>query len=165
MNCEIIMNRNESASFHLLHLTSFICCICFPRNAKFKTWFGNTVKSLLLKRELVRTLAFHLSKYQPLRFFLKCTALHMILPRCFCDTRRVIPQYLMYRPANSVPYATVEADLNGVLLKYCEMDAKGKLVSQAVTEVEQKCCTFQHWIHQWTHGNLLVTRLEGKPQI
>ncbi|XP_044048012.1 titin homolog isoform X2 [Siniperca chuatsi] len=73
----------------------------------------------------------------------------------------VIPQYLMYRPANSVPYATVEADLKGVFLKYCMVDPKGRLVTQTVSEVEQKCNTFQHWIHQWTHGNLLVTRLDG----
>ncbi|XP_008280328.1 microtubule-associated protein futsch isoform X2 [Stegastes partitus] len=73
----------------------------------------------------------------------------------------VIPRYLMYRPANSVPYASVEADLTGVFLKYCEMDPKGKLISQNVSELEQKCSAFQHWIHQWTHGNLLVTQLEG----
>uniref|UniRef100_A0A3Q3FUN0 non-specific serine/threonine protein kinase n=1 Tax=Labrus bergylta TaxID=56723 RepID=A0A3Q3FUN0_9LABR len=73
----------------------------------------------------------------------------------------VIPQYLMYRPANSVPYATVEADLKGDFLKYCTMDPKGQLITKTASEVEQKCCTFQHWIHQWTHGNLLVTQLEG----
>lgn len=77
---------------------------------------------------------------------------------------RVIPQYLIYRPANSVPYATVEADLNGPCLKYCTMDPKGKLITQTVSEVEQKCSTFQHWIHQWTHGNLLVTQMEGGTQ-
>lgn len=74
---------------------------------------------------------------------------------------RVIPQYLMYRPANSVPYATVEAELKGVFLKYCMMDPKGRLITRTVSEVEQKCSTFQHWIHQWTHGNLLVTQMEG----
>ncbi|KAF7224452.1 alpha-protein kinase 3 isoform X2 [Nothobranchius furzeri] len=73
----------------------------------------------------------------------------------------VIPQYLIYRPANSVPYATVEADLTGVFVKYCSVDPKGKLTSQNTSELEQKCSTFQHWIHQWTHGNLLVTHLEG----
>ncbi|KAM9376066.1 alpha-protein kinase 3 [Pholidichthys leucotaenia] len=73
----------------------------------------------------------------------------------------VIPRYLMYRPANSVPYATVEADLTGVFAKYCTMDPKSKLIAHTTSEVEQKCCTFQHWIHQWTHGNLLVTQLEG----
>ncbi|XP_053741685.1 alpha-protein kinase 3 isoform X1 [Synchiropus splendidus] len=73
----------------------------------------------------------------------------------------VIPQYLMYRPANSVPYATVEEELSGVFLKYSTTDAKGRLILRSVSEMEQKCCTFQHWIHEWTHGNLLVTRLEG----
>ncbi|XP_062277487.1 alpha-protein kinase 3 [Scomber scombrus] len=79
----------------------------------------------------------------------------------FGHSLEVIPQYLMYRPANSVPYATVEADLKGVFLKYCMMDPKGRLITRTISEVEQKCCTFQHWIHQWTHGNLLVTQLEG----
>uniref|UniRef100_H3DPK1 Alpha-type protein kinase domain-containing protein n=2 Tax=Tetraodon nigroviridis TaxID=99883 RepID=H3DPK1_TETNG len=73
----------------------------------------------------------------------------------------VIPRYLIYRPANSVPYATVEADLKSQCLKYCTMDPKGKLITQTGSEVEQKCSTFQHWIHQWTHGNLLVTQMEG----
>ena len=71
----------------------------------------------------------------------------------------------MYRPANSVPYATVEADLQGVFLKYCMMGPKGRLITRSISEVEQKCITFQHWIHQWTHGNLLVTRLEGTPHM
>ncbi|XP_016345094.1 alpha-protein kinase 3-like [Sinocyclocheilus anshuiensis] len=73
----------------------------------------------------------------------------------------VIPLHLMYRPANTIPYATVETDLNGVYVKYCLMDSTGRLIARATSEVEQKCCTFQHWIHQWTNGNLLVTRLEG----
>lgn len=77
----------------------------------------------------------------------------------------MIPRCLMYRPANSVPYATVEADLTGVFVKFCMMDPKGKLITQNTSELEQKCCTFQHWIHQWTHGNLLVTQLEGKPHV
>ncbi|XP_059362344.1 alpha-protein kinase 3 isoform X2 [Carassius carassius] len=73
----------------------------------------------------------------------------------------VIPLHLMYRPANTIPYASVETDLNGVYVKYCLMDSTGRLIARANSEVEQKCCTFQHWIHQWTNGNLLVTRLEG----
>ncbi|XP_038872822.1 alpha-protein kinase 3 [Salvelinus namaycush] len=73
----------------------------------------------------------------------------------------VSPLYLVYRPANSVPYATVEADLKGIFLKYCMMDAKGRLITRATSEVEMKCCSFQHWIHQWTNSNLLVTGLEG----
>ncbi|KAM9854771.1 alpha-protein kinase 3 [Aulostomus maculatus] len=79
----------------------------------------------------------------------------------FGSSLEVIPLYLMYRPANSVPYARVEADLEGNFFKYCVMDPKGKLLTESFSEIEQKCCTFQHWIHQWTHGNLLVTRLEG----
>lgn len=89
----------------------------------------------------------------------------MIIPLIFCDACRVIPRYLIYRPANSVPYATVETDLTGDFVKYCTIDSKGKLISQSISELEQKCCTFQHWIHQWTHGNLLVTQLEGKSHI
>lgn len=79
----------------------------------------------------------------------------------FGSPLEVIPQYLMYRPANSVPYATVEADLKGEFIEYCSIDPKGKLITRSSSEVEQKCCTFQHWIHQWTHANLLVVRLEG----
>lgn len=74
----------------------------------------------------------------------------------------MIPQYLMYRPANAVPYATVEAELQGDYLTYCTMDPKGTLIMRAAAELEQKSCAFQHWIHQWTHGNLLVTQLEGR---
>ncbi|XP_065135198.2 alpha-protein kinase 3 isoform X2 [Paramisgurnus dabryanus] len=73
----------------------------------------------------------------------------------------VIPLHLMYRPANTIPYATVEADLKGEYLKYCLMDGTERFITRGTSEVEQKCCTFQHWIHQWTNGNLLVTRLEG----
>lgn len=68
----------------------------------------------------------------------------------------------MYRPANNIPYATVEADLKGEYLKYSLFDNTGRLVNQGTSEVEQKCSTFQHWIYQWTNGNLLVTRLEGR---
>uniref|UniRef100_A0A8C5BMH2 Alpha-type protein kinase domain-containing protein n=1 Tax=Gadus morhua TaxID=8049 RepID=A0A8C5BMH2_GADMO len=73
----------------------------------------------------------------------------------------VIPVYLMYRPANTVPYATVETDLKGVYLKYCKLSAGNGLVSRTGSEVELKCCALQHWIHQWTNGNLLFTQLEG----
>ncbi|KAK3570525.1 hypothetical protein QTP86_022067 [Hemibagrus guttatus] len=73
----------------------------------------------------------------------------------------VIPLYLIYRPANTIPYATMETDLKGVYLTYCRVDKTGKLITQSTSEVEQKCCTFQHWIYQWTNGNLLVTQLKG----
>ncbi|XP_061898525.1 titin [Entelurus aequoreus] len=79
----------------------------------------------------------------------------------FGSSLEVIPRYLMYRPANSVPYCTVEADLKGVFLRYCMTDPKGRPIAQTVSEMEQKCCSLQHWIHQWTHGNLLITRMEG----
>ncbi|KAG7222413.1 hypothetical protein INR49_016272 [Caranx melampygus] len=73
----------------------------------------------------------------------------------------VVPVYLIYRPANTVPYATVEADLTGVYQKYSVLDHTGRLDVRMSTVVEQKCCALQHWIFQWTNGNLLLTRLEG----
>lgn len=73
----------------------------------------------------------------------------------------VIPVYLVYRPANSIPYATVEADLMGAYSRHCGLDPSGKLDMRSTTEVEQKCCALQHWIFQWTSGNMLFTKLEG----
>ncbi|CAJ1056736.1 titin homolog [Xyrichtys novacula] len=96
-----------------------------------------------------------------IREYCKIFAAETRVTENFGSSFEVIPQYLMYRPANSVPYATVEADLTGDFQNYCTIDSKGKLITQTSSEVEQKCSTFQHWIHQWTHGNLLVTRLEG----
>ncbi|KAM6942698.1 alpha-protein kinase 3-like [Xenentodon cancila] len=79
----------------------------------------------------------------------------------FGPTLEVVPVYLMYRPANAVPYATVETDLPGAYQKYSVLDHSGRLDMRTGSEVEQKCCTLQHWIFQWTNGNLLLTRLEG----
>ncbi|XP_047435678.1 uncharacterized protein LOC125004900 isoform X2 [Mugil cephalus] len=79
----------------------------------------------------------------------------------FGPSLEVIPVYLMYRPANTVPYATVETDLIGVYQKYSALDHTGRLETRTGSEVEQKCCALQHWIFQWTNGNLLFTRLEG----
>ncbi|XP_008276780.1 alpha-protein kinase 3-like [Stegastes partitus] len=79
----------------------------------------------------------------------------------FGSSLEVIPVYLMYRPANTVPYATVETDLTGVFQKYSVLDDTGRIEMRTGSEVEQKCCTLQHWIFQWTNGNLLLTRLEG----
>ncbi|XP_057701853.1 alpha-protein kinase 3-like [Corythoichthys intestinalis] len=73
----------------------------------------------------------------------------------------VIPVHLMYRPANTIPYATVEADLAGVYQKYVAMDHMGKIETKATSDIGLKCCALQHWIFQWTSGNLLITRLEG----
>ncbi|KAI5098350.1 alpha-protein kinase 3 isoform X2 [Silurus meridionalis] len=55
----------------------------------------------------------------------------------------------------------MEVDLKGMYVKYCTIDSAGRLVTRTTSEVEQKCCTFQHWIYQWTSGNLLVTQIEG----
>ncbi|XP_054627712.1 alpha-protein kinase 3 isoform X2 [Dunckerocampus dactyliophorus] len=73
----------------------------------------------------------------------------------------VVPLYLMYRPANTIPYATVEADLTGAYQKYAFLDDTGGMERRTASEVELKCCALQHWIFQWTNGNLLITRLEG----
>ncbi|XP_034429280.1 alpha-protein kinase 3-like [Hippoglossus hippoglossus] len=79
----------------------------------------------------------------------------------FGSSLEVIPVYLMYRPANTVPYATVEADLTGDYQKHSVLDHTGRLDVKTGSEVAQKCCALQHWIFQWTNGNLLLTRLEG----
>uniref|UniRef100_A0A8C4XHQ2 non-specific serine/threonine protein kinase n=1 Tax=Erpetoichthys calabaricus TaxID=27687 RepID=A0A8C4XHQ2_ERPCA len=76
----------------------------------------------------------------------------------------IIPLHLIYRPANSIPYATVEVDLEGSFVTYSIMDNMGNIVSRNTSEEDQKCCAFQHWIYQWTNGNLLVTELEGKKE-
>uniref|UniRef100_A0AAX7UM14 Alpha-type protein kinase domain-containing protein n=1 Tax=Astatotilapia calliptera TaxID=8154 RepID=A0AAX7UM14_ASTCA len=122
--------------------------------------YGTKQESNLAERNLEITK--HECKVQNMiREYCKIFSAEARVIETFGPSLEVIPRYLMYRPANSVPYATVEADLTGLFLKYCTMDAKGKLVMQKISEVEQKCCSFQHWIHQWTHGNLLVTQLEG----
>ncbi|XP_048040255.1 alpha-protein kinase 3 isoform X2 [Megalobrama amblycephala] len=73
----------------------------------------------------------------------------------------VIPLYFLYWPGSSVPYATVEAELKGVYMRYCGMDRTRSLVLNEKLEVGQKCSSLQHWIHQWTNGNVLFSRLEG----
>ncbi|XP_031670982.1 alpha-protein kinase 3-like isoform X4 [Oncorhynchus kisutch] len=79
----------------------------------------------------------------------------------FGEVLEVIPVHHMYRPANTIPHATVESDLKGVYLRYCLVDATGRLVMRTGSEAALKCCTLQHWILQWTNGNLLLTRMEG----
>ncbi|XP_039988655.1 titin homolog isoform X2 [Xiphias gladius] len=122
--------------------------------------YGTKQESILAERNLEITKQ-ECKVQNMIREYCKIFAAEARVIENFGFSLEVIPQYLMYRPANSVPYATVEADLHGVFLKYCMMDPKGRLITQTISEVEQKCSTFQHWIHQWTHGNLLVTRLEG----
>uniref|UniRef100_A0A8C4V634 Alpha-protein kinase 3 n=1 Tax=Falco tinnunculus TaxID=100819 RepID=A0A8C4V634_FALTI len=73
----------------------------------------------------------------------------------------VIPLYLIYRPANNIPYATMEEDLGGPCEQYCVTERDGNLVARGTSEIVLKCCTFQHWVYQWTNGNILVTDMEG----
>ncbi|XP_010189347.1 PREDICTED: alpha-protein kinase 3, partial [Mesitornis unicolor] len=73
----------------------------------------------------------------------------------------IIPLYLIYRPANNVPYATMEEDLGGPCDQYCVTERDGSLVARGTSEIVLKCCTFQHWVYQWTNGNILVTDMEG----
>ncbi|XP_029430245.1 alpha-protein kinase 3 isoform X2 [Rhinatrema bivittatum] len=79
----------------------------------------------------------------------------------FGQVPEIIPLNLIYRPANNVPYATIEEDLVGHFEKHCTKDRGGALHMQSSSEIDQKCCTFQHWVYQWTNGNFLVTVLEG----
>ncbi|XP_050165402.1 alpha-protein kinase 3 [Myiozetetes cayanensis] len=73
----------------------------------------------------------------------------------------IIPLYLVYRPANNIPYATMEEDLRGPCEQYCVTERDGSLVARGTSEIVLKCCTFQHWVYQWTNGNILVTDMEG----
>ncbi|XP_009274586.1 PREDICTED: alpha-protein kinase 3 isoform X1 [Aptenodytes forsteri] len=73
----------------------------------------------------------------------------------------IIPLYLIYRPANNIPYATMEEDLGGLCEQYCVTERDGSLVARGTSEIVLKCCTFQHWVYQWTNGNILVTDMEG----
>ncbi|NXH75696.1 ALPK3 kinase, partial [Hydrobates tethys] len=73
----------------------------------------------------------------------------------------IIPLYLIYRPANNIPYATMEEDLGGPCEQYCVTERGGSLVARGTSEIVLKCCTFQHWVYQWTNGNILVTDIEG----
>lgn len=76
---------------------------------------------------------------------------------------RILPLYLIYRPANNIPYATMEEDLPGQFEHYCRREGEGSgLAPASPSEVGQKCCAFQHWLYQWTNGNILVTDLEGE---
>ncbi|XP_035191948.1 LOW QUALITY PROTEIN: alpha-protein kinase 3 [Oxyura jamaicensis] len=73
----------------------------------------------------------------------------------------IIPLYLIYRPANNIPYATLEEDLGGPCEQYCVTERDGSLVARGTSEIVLKCCAFQHWVYQWTNGNILVTDMEG----
>ncbi|XP_046508213.1 alpha-protein kinase 3 [Equus quagga] len=81
----------------------------------------------------------------------------------FGEVPEIIPLYLIYRPANNIPYATLEEDLGKPLESYCSRDwgcAAGPAAPSS-SEAMQKCQTFQHWLYLWTNGSFLVTDLAG----
>ncbi|XP_063053592.1 alpha-protein kinase 3 isoform X3 [Engraulis encrasicolus] len=122
--------------------------------------YGTKEESHLVERNLEFTK--QLCRMQNvLREYCKIFAAEARVIENFGHALEVSPVYLMYRPANTVPYVTVEAELKGEYVRYCFTDPSGRLVTRTSNEVEQKCSTFQHWIHQWTNGNLVVTQLEG----
>lgn len=75
---------------------------------------------------------------------------------------RIIPIFLIYRPENNIPYATVEEELIGEFVKYSIRDGKEINFLRRDSEAGQKCCTFQHWVYQKTSGCLLVTDMQGE---
>lgn len=75
---------------------------------------------------------------------------------------RIIPIFLVHRPANNIPYATVEEELVGEFVKYSVRDGKEVNFLRRDSEAGQKCCTFQHWVYERTSGSLLVTDLQGE---
>ncbi|KAM4597207.1 alpha-protein kinase 3-like [Fundulus diaphanus] len=123
-------------------------------------FYGGKEESCLIERNL------HLMKQECriqnlAREYCKIFSAEARVIENFGSPLEVIPVYLMYRPANPVPYATVETDLTGVYKKYSVLDNTGRIDMKTGSEVEQKCCALQHWIFQWTTGNMLLTRLEG----
>ncbi|MGH0129086.1 UNVERIFIED_CONTAM: hypothetical protein FKN15_069067 [Acipenser sinensis] len=85
---------------------------------------------------------------------IKCT-------KAFGEVPEIIPVYLIHRPANNIPYATLEEELVGDFVKYSVKDGKEMNMMRRESDAGQKCCTFQHWVYKKTDGNLLVTDLQG----
>ncbi|XP_054550686.1 alpha-protein kinase 3 [Talpa occidentalis] len=81
----------------------------------------------------------------------------------FGEVPEIIPLYLIYRPANNIPYATLEEDLGGPLETFCSREWSSAVAPAVAdgSEARQKCQTFQHWLYQWTNGSFLVTDLAG----
>ncbi|XP_053304149.1 alpha-protein kinase 2 [Spea bombifrons] len=79
----------------------------------------------------------------------------------FGKVPEIIPIFLIHRPANNIPYATVEEELIGDFVKYSIRDGKEINFLRRDSEAGQKCCTFQHWVYERTNGNLLVTDMQG----
>ncbi|XP_008301844.1 alpha-protein kinase 2 [Stegastes partitus] len=79
----------------------------------------------------------------------------------FGDVPEIIPIYLVHRPSNDIPYATLEEELIGDFVKYSVKDGKEINLMRRDSEAGQKCCAFQHWVYHTTEGNLLVTDMQG----
>ncbi|XP_058133787.1 alpha-protein kinase 2 isoform X2 [Dasypus novemcinctus] len=79
----------------------------------------------------------------------------------FGEVPEIIPIFLIHRPENNIPYATVEEELMGEFVKYSIRDGKEINFLRRESEAGQKCCTFQHWVYQKTSGCLLVTDMQG----
>ncbi|XP_041826632.1 alpha-protein kinase 2 [Melanotaenia boesemani] len=79
----------------------------------------------------------------------------------FGDIPEIIPIYLVHRPSNDIPYATLEEELIGDFVKYSVKDGKEINLMRRDSEAGQKCCAFQHWVYQNTEGNLLITDMQG----
>ncbi|XP_042603785.1 alpha-protein kinase 2-like [Cyprinus carpio] len=79
----------------------------------------------------------------------------------FGEVPEIIPIYLVHRPSNDVPYATLEEELLGDFVKYSLKDGKEINLMRRDSEAGQKCCAFQHWVYTQTDGNLLVTDMQG----
>ncbi|TRY98655.1 hypothetical protein DNTS_005899 [Danionella cerebrum] len=79
----------------------------------------------------------------------------------FGEVPEIIPIYLVHRPSNEIPYATLEEELLGDFVKYSVRDGKEINLMRKDSEAGQKCCAFQHWVYSQTEGNLLVTDMQG----
>uniref|UniRef100_A0A8C9TCF0 Alpha-protein kinase 2 n=1 Tax=Scleropages formosus TaxID=113540 RepID=A0A8C9TCF0_SCLFO len=79
----------------------------------------------------------------------------------FGEVPEIIPIYLVHRPSNDIPYATLEEELLGDFVKYSVKDGKEINLMRRDSEAGQKCCAFQHWVYEKTDGNLLVTDMQG----
>ncbi|XP_036271523.1 alpha-protein kinase 3 [Pipistrellus kuhlii] len=80
----------------------------------------------------------------------------------FGEVPEIIPLYLIYRPANNIPYATLEEDLGKPLEPYCSREwGCAAAPASGSSEAIQKCQAFQHWLYLWTNGSFLVTDLAG----
>ncbi|XP_014373198.1 alpha-protein kinase 2 isoform X1 [Alligator sinensis] len=79
----------------------------------------------------------------------------------FGEVPEIIPIFLVHRPENNIPYATVEEELTGDFVKYSIKDGKEINFKRKDSEAGQKGCTFQHWLYEKTNGSLLVTDLQG----